>query len=92
VDERLQIVESVRELAAFLRAHGEQPRADALDHDADLIAAGADTGVARILKRFGGAGTLSDLVFEPEDAGEQYAALRDRVWREAAHAHRTDAS
>jgi hypothetical protein len=89
MDERLHIDETVRELAAYLREHGEESWADALDQDADLIASGADTGVARFLKRFGGVGTLSDLVLEPKEVDDRYRALRDRAWEEAARSHKT---
>jgi hypothetical protein len=92
MDERPEIVESVRELAVFLREHGEEPWADALEQDADLIASGADIGVARFLKRFGGVGTLSEVVLEPKEVEDEYLALRERAWQEAAHAHKTDGS
>ena len=90
MDERLRVDQPVRELAAFLREHGEERWADALDRDADLIASGDDTGVPRFLKRFGGTGSLNDLVLEPSEVDDRYVALRERAWQEAARAHKTD--
>ena len=86
--ERVQIDEPVRELAAFLREHGEASWADVLDRDADLIASGDDTGVPRFLKRFGGTGSLNELVLEPSELDDRYVALRERAWQEAARAHK----
>ena len=90
MDETPHVEEPVRELAGLLRDHGEGSWADALDHDADLIASGDDTGVARFLKRFGGMGSLNDLVLEPRELDDRYVALRERAWQEAARAHKTD--
>ncbi len=90
MDEQPHVDRPVRELAAFLREHGEDSWADALDGDADLIASGDDTGVPRFLKRFGGAGSLNDVVLEPREVEDRYAALRERAWQEAARAHKTD--
>jgi hypothetical protein len=90
MDESPYVERPVRELAVFLREHGEQWWADALDQNADLIASGADTGVARFLKRFGGMGSLNDLVLEPGGVGDRFVALRERAWQEAARAHTTD--
>ena len=72
MDKRTSVEEAVRELAGFLREQGEEQWADVLDHDADLIASGDDTAVADFLKRFGGAGTLNDLVLEPRELDDRY--------------------
>jgi len=90
MDEHPHVEELVRELASFLRDHGEEWWADALDQDADLIASGDDTGVARFLKRFGGMGSLNELVLKPRELDNRYVALRERAWQEAARAHKSD--
>jgi hypothetical protein len=90
MDKRAHVEDPVRELAGFLREHGEEWWADALDQDADLIASGDDTGVAHLLKRFGGMGSLNDLILKPSEVDDRYVALRERAWQEAARAHKTD--
>ncbi len=90
MDERPSVDQPVRELAGFLREEGQEQWADVLDQDADLIASGDDTAVADFLKRFGGAGTLNDLVLEPSELDDRYVALRERAWDAATRAHKTD--
>ena len=90
MDERPSVDEPVRELAGFLREQGQERWADVLDQDAALIASGDDTAVPDFLKRFGGVGSLNDLVLEPTELDDRYVALRERAWDAATHAHKTD--
>ncbi len=59
------LIETLTELAALLREHGETHWASWVESDAGSIVAGDFFGVTHHLSAYGGMGSLNDLVLSP---------------------------
>src|SRR5262245_18981819 len=69
-------------LAAFLTEHGEQRWSEQAAEEARLLRAGDPGGITSFLSKFGGTGSLNDLVFRPKAADDLFSTPRDEAWWE----------
>jgi hypothetical protein len=78
--------DAMERLATFLGDHDEQRWSEQVAEDARLLRAGDPDGLIRFLSKFGGMGSLNDLVFRPQAADDLYGELREDAWLKAKEA------
>ncbi len=73
-------------LATFLGDHEQQRWSEQVAEDARLLRAADPDGLTRFLGKFGGMGSLNDLVFRPKAADDLFWELREDAWLKAKEA------
>jgi hypothetical protein len=79
-DSMPELVSALKEAVTLLHACGQRQWAGWLEKDRQLIAGGDFHGVTHLLQAFGGMGSLTDLVVEPESRDVELKRLTNQIY------------
>lgn len=92
-----RLAETLDAMTTLLKAHGDDAWADQIGRCRASIALSDYYGVERLLRLYGGMGSLSDVILQsdglvPAEDNERFEALRTSAWEQAQILARDEAT
>lgn len=92
-----RLAETLDAMTTLLKAYGDDALADQIERCRSSIALSNYYGVERLLRLYGGMGSLSDVILQsgglaPAEENERFDALRTSAWEQAQSLARDEAT